>query len=526
MSNVFSKKDQIQTSPSTSITAGRDKRALDTDDTGPVVRRNESTNSRLPVTSGAMDCQNVVKLGITGQCTPSQRPSAAALNPIDLNFPLLTRRDQLSCKTYEDKDSLKLNEMVEIIGILSVDPTLAVFPEDGSNGNHADLVNPEDSMDGIEEQTAHSPPPSLVPRIHVMKVTKLSHVNPLLPTQLQTTDSVVSEILKEAGRIRDQLRWLLSRFFWEMTYLQTIFYFIFSPMCRLTSFFSFTKVCALLSIKKNIELFLYYYLRYARRDVCALGKWSLNISGCPSDEGYTRFLFDVIEQLVTKSHLLHLTLSNMNSLKFTPKKDYTANRLISGVLQLSERTHVVLDETAMESGQLDSKGVQNLTALGNAISWQKVDYDFNFHKAEFPTNVKFLTLSEGKSMLPSDCHVRLQRKEDLDLEKLKTTVQDAMSSGSVNLRQLRCYITVLENLDYDLTQDMQKIVEQDFVDVRKDNKENMSQQDLHNLLILARLMSLSSGETSLKCTVWERVKRMEIERKTRLRAAENRAGNS
>lgn len=59
----------------------------------------------------------------------------------------------------------------------------------------------------------------------------------------------------------------------------------------------------------------------------------------------------------------------------------------------------------------------------------------------------------------SDCHVRLQKKEDLDLEKLKTTVQDAMSSGSVNLRQLRCYITVLENLDYDLTQDMQKVYE-------------------------------------------------------------------
>lgn len=58
----------------------------------------------------------------------------------------------------------------------------------------------------------------------------------------------------------------------------------------------------------------------------------------------------------------------------------------------------------------------------------------------------------------SDCHVRLQKKEDLDLQKLKTTVQDAMSSGNVNLRQLRCYITVFENLEYDLTQDMQKVV--------------------------------------------------------------------
>lgn len=58
-----------------------------------------------------------------------------------------------------------------------------------------------------------------------------------------------------------------------------------------------------------------------------------------------------------QSHLLRLSLSNMNSLKFTPKKDYTANRLKSGILQLSERTHLVLDETAMEAGQLDTNGM-------------------------------------------------------------------------------------------------------------------------------------------------------------------------
>lgn len=40
-----------------------------------------------------------------------------------------------------------------------------------------------------------------------------------------------------------------------------------------------------------------------------------------------------------------------------------------------------------------------MTALGNVISWQKLDYDFAFHKQPFPTDVVTLVLSEGKSIL-------------------------------------------------------------------------------------------------------------------------------
>ena len=56
-----------------------------------------------------------------------------------------------------------------------------------------------------------------------------------------------------------------------------------------------------------------------------------------------------------------MTLHNMNNLKFTPRKDYTANRLVSGILQLSDGTHLILDETAMQSGQLDANGTSYST---------------------------------------------------------------------------------------------------------------------------------------------------------------------
>lgn len=134
-----------------------------------------------------------------------------------------------------------------------------------------------------------------------------------------------------------------------------------------------------------------------------------------------------------------MSLQNMNQIRLVPKKDYVANRLVSGALQLAKNTSLYLDETQLEQGQLDTTGgssrrpqevdsedsnaaifpvlvtelgwicysvvfvaagVGNVTALGNLISWQKVDYDFNYHQMEFPCNINVLIASEGRSLLP------------------------------------------------------------------------------------------------------------------------------
>lgn len=38
------------------------------------------------------------------------------------------------------------------------------------------------------------------------------------------------------------------------------------------------------------------------------------------------------------------------------RKCYNSNRLLSGLLQLSSRTHLVLDETALQPGKLNNNG--------------------------------------------------------------------------------------------------------------------------------------------------------------------------
>lgn len=51
-----------------------------------------------------------------------------------------------------------------------------------------------------------------------------------------------------------------------------------------------------------------------------------------------------------------MSLQNMNQMRLVPKKDYVANRLVSGALQLARNTLLFLDETQLEQGQLDTTG--------------------------------------------------------------------------------------------------------------------------------------------------------------------------
>lgn len=52
----------------------------------------------------------------------------------------------------------------------------------------------------------------------------------------------------------------------------------------------------------------------------------------------------------------------MNTQRMVPRKDYAANRLVSGALQLGRNTSLVLDETQLEQGQLDTTGENAVTS--------------------------------------------------------------------------------------------------------------------------------------------------------------------
>lgn len=405
---------------------------------------------------------------------------------LDLNFPLPGEKGP-SClvKVYEDWDSFKLNETVEVYGILSVSPALSALND--KDAASSSILDPTESMETMEEQKVHSPPASLVPRLHMLHAKKLSNNNPLLPSAaLEDNTSFLFSSLSEMLVVKVEL----------LSYLTQV----------------------LLGDALAAEYLILNLISsvYTRRDVLPLGKFSLNLSGCPMASSYTHHLYRVVQQLVPSSFYLPMSLQNMNQMRLVPKKDYVGNRLLSGALQLAKNTVLFLDETKLEQGQLDSTGVRNVTALGNVISWQKVEYDFNFHQMEFPCNINVLTTSEGRSLLPSDCHIRLQPQVNpAQMEEILSSIHAPLNAAS-QLNKFRMYLTAAQRLDYSISDEVVKSVEDDFVEMRRDDPQSMSAEDFHRMLVVARLLSLSLGQTSLSRDIWLKVKHIESLRSSRM----------
>ncbi|XP_035256348.1 mini-chromosome maintenance complex-binding protein [Anguilla anguilla] len=464
--------------PSTSYTPNRHKRSHEDDqdmDSQPHKQKEQAAGSLGETSSGdskRLETDTNAHTGRSQHCPPH----------LDLNFPLPGEAGPACLvKVYEDWDRFKVNDMLEIYGILSVDPLLSVNEE-----KDAGLVmDPMESVETAEERRVHYPPASLVPRLHMIHAHPLQHNNPLLPPAVHSqTCTFTAGFLGELAAVRAEL----------LEYLTHV----------------------LLGDVLAAEYLILHLISsvYARRDVLPLGKFTLNLSGCPQNSAFTALLYRALQQLVTASFRIGMSLQNMNSMRLVPRKDYSANRLVSGVLQLAQNTSLFLDETALEQGQLDSAGVRNITALGNLITWQKVDYDFSFHHMEFPSNINVLIASEGKSLLPSDCQVHLQPKlAPPNLEEYLNALHAAV--GPATLNKFRTYVSLLRTLDYSISDEITKAVEQDFVEMRKDDPQSMSAEDLHRMLVVARLLCLSMGQTTLSQEQWMKAKHMEMLRTSR-----------
>lgn len=91
-------------------------------------------------------------------------------------------------QTYEDT-SLKLNEIIEVVGFISLDPFLST------------IYNEEDEIMTEAEMNIHHPPASLVPRLHAIKVIHLD--------KQRVEDA--PQIISKAELIKNDLHLVLSQ---------------------------------------------------------------------------------------------------------------------------------------------------------------------------------------------------------------------------------------------------------------------------------------------------------------------------
>ncbi|XP_046833718.1 mini-chromosome maintenance complex-binding protein [Vespa crabro] len=381
-----------------------------------------------------------------------------------LNFPIpIDNGKACIVKVYDETIHLKLNQVVDIIGFISLDPALNV------------INNSEEMMEDAEMNT-HNPPISLVPRLHAIKITVL--------TKHEIENAPL--IMSKAQAIRGDLHIILSQL-------------LFGDQLAADYL-----ICHLLS---SI---------YMRKDYLCLGTYPLNITNFSITKCkiFPKKLYDFLTLFVKKSHLLEVTLENLNDMALIPKKDYVCNRLTSGILQLSANTHLVIDETGLTSGQVSQAGRQNYDAIMNLITFQKVPYDFKFYTMEYDTDIPVLILSEAKSFIPCPTQVVLKEEsENHYLQVIEATNQYLKDQN--RLTDIRHYLEVLRHTEFEFNEDVTNVIQDDFVQMRQTNR-NITGENLHSLIVLARLMSLSYGQNRLTIDCWKKTVAMELERINRL----------
>ena len=74
-------------------------------------------------------------------------------------------------------------------------------------------------------------------------------------------------------------------------------------------------------------------------------------------------------------------------------------------------------------------------------------------------------------------------------------------------------------LPYSVPEPLQDTVQREFVTWRQESGGEVKAEDLHQLLVLARLLSLSHGRTELTEQVWSEARSIEQQRRARVQRA-------
>ncbi|WVZ19890.1 hypothetical protein V8G54_007212 [Vigna mungo] len=428
-------------------------------------RRRDEESSDTPVSCEEVhDSPNTKRMREGEHSSTAPHSSGAATGIVStatrLGYDIGSNSPPCLVKIYDSPESeMKLNDIFEFVGILT-------SPELQEDNEDSDLSN------GFSEDPLRHFPPNQVPRLHCFIHKKLGiqdflKNNPTVEPKLDLVKGIRESLLRHLTAILGN--------------------------DDVTSHF------ILLHLLSKV---------HARDNDLAVGKLSLNLT-CFKKETVSVFgkqLTHVLKNLLPFTFCIPLTVEYLNTVSLAPKKNYDTNRLETGVLQLAEGSHLIVDETKLDAGTLNSVGVENCRLLKNLMELQQVEYDFKYYKMEMKTDTQLLILSEGKSnILPADVIVPFHPSSNSCSEAV--TVED--------LEAWRWYLATVRQLPHSIEQEMQKEVERDLVAARQEDR-SLGPQDLSRLLTMGRLMSLSYGETSLSLEHWQMVKELERLRRQRL----------
>lgn len=475
--------------PPPSATSRSKRRQRDEDDVE-MSAEATTTTTTTGATGGAATTTVGTDLGLGAPATRRGRTASAnvcteafagvkSADEFGLNFPLPWEEKRGSgastaciVKLYdEDAESLRVCETVEVLGVLCVNPEMA---------------NLDPAAASLFDLDARNPSTALVPRLHAIVVRKLPFFHPLFP--------FTPDWLSEA-RLAAAYQANLSQ----------------------PGALAAARTAAVAQLARGLcgDVFAaeYVLMQLVSRSFRnygdkALGAWSMNLSRWPQGADVGQ-LFGAISELTPRAVKLDVTSETLNGQKWRPTKDFQANRLVAGQLQLAHGTVLVVDETSLSPGQVSAPGVKALTALGELVTGQALTCDFMAYDVRIPLELSCIVVSSGASIIKA-----------LDaVVPLRPSTEPLNQSETVPLDATRLYLGLLtrQPKGIQISDALTGRISEDFSELR--SKLQVPPELCHTWLSLARAMCVTHGEIELTAERWQSLLALERERLGRCKVA-------
>ncbi len=356
-------------------------------------------------------------------------------------------------KIYDHASSpLKVCDVVELVGVFSSNPVLS--QQQGCCGGQQ------------QSWGAFNPSEAAAPRLHVLTFRKVSTGWGLVPnpSKKQAFDARLAAVRGRLAAARTSL------------------------VAHLRSALGGDAAAA-----EAMLVHLVSRVQY-RRAGHAIGKFSLSLSSAP--QSLAPVLADLLADLVPASKCIEVSIPALNAKSLQSVKDYEANHLVQGELQVARGTHLLFDETRLAEGKLEAQGVKNVGAVQQLIAQQKLKYDFKYHDITFDTDAPVLVLSKGKSIFRCDSALQLKPKLALP------TAYAALGAPPKAVAAWREYLMLARQLQVGIPEATSKHIQDAFVRQRQANP-RLGQDHMHRQLSFARLLAVTFLEQELSPGRWD-----------------------
>lgn len=446
------------------------------------------------------------------------------LNSDDAQCPVLAKMYYSADATANamNQKRLQLNDIVQVYGILSIDPRGATFDSSMTfmSEQYGGIFNMGLGLDVMDSDTTMClPPPSLLPRFHVLKYNVL--------------DLDVYMAQKEREKMKQEQDMVQSSLLMERTNMNCS---IQNDRQFAIDFFAMhifggnqTAAEALLMVLMSMAE------RNHRLDNRTMRLPSGETLGCGSinyvlsDSESCAILHDklnaILGMILPVVANVGVSLSSLNSVEddslptaygmMAPTKN-AVNRLEPSILQLPRASCVIVNQAYMSEGALSPSGQRALTALAKISSTHTVPYRFEGEmEIDFEADVRIIVLSVnntsfnvagGSKLMPCSLVMRLesQNMEMIDGAEAMSRVHEE------SFCRIRRYIAKCrsnESFSYNSIS-LDKLLlgraQKDFIEARQKSKtlggREVTEHDFHRWLLLTRLQARSQiGAGMRKC---------------------------